>query len=80
MRVLRQAAPDEDGFRWRHGQQHYSGTYWPSVVLGQLTAEALKEVRERAADVNEVLSGYRWGQRNWPVRESRALSTRPGCR
>ena len=32
-----------------------------SVILGQLTAEALKEVRERAADVNEVLSGYRSG-------------------
>jgi hypothetical protein len=28
-----------------------------SVVLGQLTAEALIEVRGRAADVNEVLSG-----------------------
>jgi transposase InsO family protein len=32
-----------------------------SVILGQLTAEALQEVRERAADVNEVLSGYRSG-------------------
>ncbi len=32
-----------------------------SVVLGQLTAEALREARERAADVNEVLSGYRSG-------------------
>jgi hypothetical protein len=32
-----------------------------SVILGQLTAQALKEVRERAADVNEVLSGYRSG-------------------
>jgi hypothetical protein len=31
------------------------------VVLGQLTAEALREARERAADVNEVLSGYRSG-------------------
>lgn len=32
-----------------------------SVVLGQLTAEAPREARERAADVNEVLSGYRSG-------------------
>jgi hypothetical protein len=32
-----------------------------SVILGQLTAQALTEVRERAADVNEVLSGYRSG-------------------
>lgn len=33
----------------------------PSVILGQLTGEALAAVRERAADVNEVLSGYRSG-------------------
>jgi hypothetical protein len=51
-----------------------------SVILGQLTAEALKEVRERAADVNEVLSGYRSGTEELAGRESRAVSTRPGCR
>jgi hypothetical protein len=27
-------------FRWRHGQQHYSGTYWSSVMSGHVIYES----------------------------------------
>lgn len=31
-------------FRWRHGQQHYSGTYWSSVMSGHLIYESRPEL------------------------------------
>jgi hypothetical protein len=31
-------------FRWRHGQQHYSGTYWSSVVSGHVIYESRLEL------------------------------------
>jgi hypothetical protein len=48
------------------------------VVLGQLTAEALREARERAADVNEVLSGYRSGSEDLAGPGERRREYAPG--
>jgi len=31
-------------FRWRHGQQHYSGTYWSSVMSGHVIYESRLEL------------------------------------
>ena len=31
-------------FRWRHGQQHYSGTYWSSVMRGHVIYESRLEL------------------------------------
>ncbi|MGW4838614.1 TnsA-like heteromeric transposase endonuclease subunit [Streptomyces globisporus] len=31
-------------FRWRHGQQHYSGTYWSSIMHGHVIYESRLEL------------------------------------
>jgi hypothetical protein len=31
-------------FRWRHGQRHYSGTYWSSVMSGHVIYESRLEL------------------------------------
>ena len=31
-------------FRWRHGQEHYSGTYWSSVMSGHVIYESRLEL------------------------------------
>ena len=31
-------------FRWRHGQEHYSGTYWSSVMRGHVICESRLEL------------------------------------
>ncbi len=31
-------------FRWRHGQEHYSGTYWSSVMRGHVIYESRLEL------------------------------------
>jgi hypothetical protein len=31
-------------FRWRHGQQHYSGTYWSSVMSGHVIYKSRLEL------------------------------------
>ncbi|MEO3839732.1 TnsA-like heteromeric transposase endonuclease subunit [Streptomyces sp. B22F1] len=38
-----------------------------SIVLAQLTDEELDAVRERAAHINEVLYGFRWGSEELPA-------------
>lgn len=31
-------------FRWRHGQKHYSGTYWSSTMRGHVIYESRLEL------------------------------------